>query len=64
MSLTQITVLCVGKKIAMNNILLSRLLFTEGKYGNKLKKIRKFRDVLSSGSRETGSTAKKVTAPD
>ena len=49
-------------------ILLSRLLFiTEGKYGNQLKKIRKFRefrDVLSSGSHETGSTAKKVTASD
>ena len=46
-------------------LLLSRLLFiTEGKYGNQLEKIRKFRDVLSSGSHETGSTAKKVTASD
>ena len=32
---------------------------TEGKYGNQLKKFRKFRVVLSSGSHETGSTAKK-----
>ena len=47
------------------SILLSRLLFiTEGKYGNQLEKIRKFRVVLSSGSHETGSTAKKVTASD
>ena len=37
---------------------------TEGKYGNQLKKIRKFRVVLSSGSHETGSRAKKVTASD
>ena len=37
---------------------------TEGKYGNQLEKIRKFRVVLSSGSHETGSTAKKVTASD
>ena len=45
--------------------LLSRLLFiTEGKYGNQLKKIRKFRDVLPSVSHESGSTAKKVTASD
>ena len=35
-----------------------------GKYGNQLEKIRKFRDVLSSGGHETGSTAKKVTASD
>ena len=43
-------------------ILLSRLLFiTEGKYWNQLKK---FRDVLSSGSHETGGTAKKVTASE
>ena len=49
----------------MVTILLSRLLFiTEGEYGNQLKKIRKFRDVLSSESHETGSTAKKVTASD
>ena len=48
-----------------NNFLLSRLLFiTEGKYGNQLEKIRKFRVVLSSGSHETGGTAKKVTASD
>ena len=38
--------------------------YTEGKYWNQLEKIRKFRDVLSSGSHETGSTAKKVTASD
>ena len=31
---------------------------TEGKYGNQLKKIRKFRDILSSGSHKTGSRAK------
>ena len=43
-------------------ILLSRLLFiTEGKYWNQLKK---FRVVLSSGSHETGGTAKKVTVSD
>ena len=35
---------------------------TEGKYSNQLEKIRKFRVVLSSGSYETGGTAKKVTA--
>ena len=47
------------------HILLSRLLYiTEGKYGNQLEKIRKFRYGLSSGSHETGSTAKKVTASD
>ena len=40
------------------------LFITEGKYGNQLKKIQKFRDVLSSGSHETGGTAKKVTASD
>ena len=41
-------------------MLLSRLLYvTEGKYGNQLEKIRKFRVVLSSGSHETGSTGKK-----
>ena len=46
-------------------ILLSRLLYvTEGKYWNQLKKFRKFRVVLSSGSHETRSTAKKVTASD
>ena len=46
-------------------ILLSRLLYiTELKYWNQLKKFRKFRVVLSSGSHETGSTAKKVTASD
>ena len=33
-------------------------------YGNQLEKIPKFRVVLSSGSHETGSTAKRVTAPD
>ena len=45
--------------------LLSRLLYiTEGKYWNQLEKIRKFRVVLSSGSHETGGTAKKVTASD
>ena len=44
-------------------ILLSRLLYiTEGKYWNQLKKFRKFRDVLSSGSHETGSKEIKVTA--
>ena len=32
--------------------------------GNQLKKFRKFRVVLSSGSHETGSRAKKVTASD
>ena len=37
---------------------------TEGKYCNQLEKIRKFRVVLSSGSHETGSRAKKVTASD
>ena len=48
-----------------NQILLSRLLFiTEGKYWNQLKKFQKFRVVLSSGSHETGGTAKKVTAYD
>ena len=31
---------------------------------NQLEKIRKFRVVLSSGSHETGSTGKKVTASD
>ena len=42
--------------------LLSRLLYiTEGKYWNQLKK---FRVVLSSGSHENGSRAKKVTASD
>ena len=40
------------------------LFITEGKYWNQLKKFRKFRDVLSSGSHETGGTAKKVTASD
>ena len=41
------------------SILLSRLLYiTEGKYWNQLEKIQKFRVVLSSGSHETGSTAK------
>ena len=44
-------------------VLLSRLLYiTEGKYYNQLEKIRKFRVVLSSGSHETGSRAKKMTA--
>ena len=33
-------------------------------YWNQLKKFRKFWDVLSSGSHETGGTAKKVTASD
>ena len=47
-----------------NTILLSRLLYTEGKYWNQLKKFRKFQVVLSSWSHETGSTAKKVTASD
>ena len=37
---------------------------TEGKYWNQLEKFRKFRVVLSSGSHEAGSTAKKVTASD
>ena len=51
--------------IILTILLLSRLLYiTEGKYWNQLKKFRKFRDVLSSGSHETGSTAKKVTASD
>ena len=46
-------------------LLLSRLLYiTEGKYWNQLEEIRKFRVVLSSGSHETGSTVKKVTASD
>ena len=36
------------------------LFITEGKYWNQLMKFRKFRDVLSSGSHETGGTAKKV----
>ena len=36
------------------------LFITEGKYWNQLEKIRKFRDVLSSGSHETGGTAKKL----
>ena len=36
--------------------LLSRLLYTVGKYDNQLEKIRKFRLVLSSGSHETDST--------
>ena len=40
------------------------VIYTEGKYWNQLKKFRKFRDGLSSGSHETGSTAKKVTASD
>ena len=49
----------------MSKFLLSRLLFiTEGRYGNRLEKIRKFRVILSSGSHETGGTAKKVTASD
>ena len=49
----------------MLTLLLSRLLSTtEGRYGNQLKKIRKFRVVLSSGSHETGGTAKKVTVSD
>ena len=51
--------------LCLNAILLSRLLFiTEGKYWNQLKKFRKFRVVLSSGSHESGSTAKKVIASD
>ena len=37
---------------------------TEGKYGNQLERIRKFRVVLYSGSHEAGSTAKKVTSSD
>ena len=46
-------------------ILLSRLLYIrEGKYWNQLKKFRKFRVVLFSGSHENGSTAKKVTASE
>ena len=40
------------------------LYITEGKYWNQLKKFRKFRDVLSSGSHETGGTAKNVTASE
>ena len=53
----------------LNNFLADEYYFpncyiTEGKYWNQLKKFRKFRDVLSSGSHETGSTAKKVTASD
>ena len=40
------------------------LYITEGKYWNQLKKFRKFRVVLSSGSRETGGTGKKVTASE
>ena len=40
------------------------LYITQGKYGNQFEKIRKFRVVLSSGSHETGSTAKKDTASD
>ena len=48
--------------VIFNTILLSRLLYiTEGKYWNQLKKFRKFRVVLSSGSHETGRRAKKVT---
>ena len=40
--------------------LLSRLLYiTDGKYWNQLKRFLKFPVVLSSGSHETGSTAKK-----
>ena len=50
--------------MAISAILLSRLLYTEGKYWNQLKKFRKFRVVLSSGSHETRGTAKKVTASD
>ena len=50
------------KLSCFSSVLLSRLLYiTEGKYCNQLKKIQKFRDVLSSGSHKTGSTAKKVT---
>ena len=37
---------------------------TEGKYGNQVKKIRKFLVVLSYGSHKAGSTAKKITASD
>ena len=37
---------------------------TEGKYGNQLEKIRKFRVVLSFENHETRGTAKKVTASD
>ena len=45
-------------------VILYNLYITEGKYWNQLEKIRKFRVVLSSGSHETGSTAKKVTASE
>ena len=56
---------CSKLTLVYMGILLSRLLcITEGKYWNQLKKFRKFRDDLSSGSHETGSRAKKVTAPD
>ena len=56
---------CSSRTTFNSTILLSRLLYiTEGKYWNQLKKFRKFRVVLTSGSHETGSTAKKVTASD
>ena len=46
----------------MSSYLLRSCSFTT--HRNQLKKIRKFRVVLSSGSHKTGSTAKKVTASD
>ena len=47
---TKIQLTIVELLIRYLTILLSRLLFiTEGKYGNQLKKIQKYRDVLSSG---------------
>ena len=54
--------MAIGPKIEINFTFPTSI--TEGKYGNQLEKIRKFRDVLSSGSHETGSTGKKVTASD
>ena len=51
-------------KIAFFHYYFPDCYITEEKYWNQLKKIRKFRVVLSSGSHETGGTAKKVTASD
>ena len=53
-----------GKKVLYKNCFTFPTVITEGKYGNQLEKIRKFRVVLSSGTHETGSTAKKVTASE
>ena len=63
----RVKVVCLEVLYYPSNFLLSlkkTSYITEGKYGNQVEKIRKFRVVLSSGSHETGSTAKKVTASE